>query len=430
MKNFVLKGNIMFSESKTELAAYPDSFLVCEDGVCGGVFEELPDQYKDFPLFDYGSKIIVPGLVDMHIHAPQFSYRGTGMDLELLDWLNTQAFPEETKYADEEYAKEAYSIFADTLKNSATTRGVIFATRHKEGTEILMDLLEDTGLVTYVGKVNMDQNAPDGLREESAEVSALHTVEWLENVAGKYANTHPILTPRFIPSCTKELLEKLGEIREKYNLPVQSHLSENHAEIELVGQLIPEGDFYGHCYELFNLFGNRPGGTCTSPTVMAHCVFSGPEEMDLMGENGVFIAHCPASNLNLASGIAPVRIYLQHGLRVCLGSDVAGGQTESMFRAITDAIQVSKMYWKLVDQSVKPLTFEESFYMATIGGGEFFGKVGKFEKGYEFDAVVLSDEHLPHPQQLNLRQRLERFAYLRGDVLGIKAKYVAGNKIV
>lgn len=139
---------------------------------------------------------------------------------------------------------------------------------------------------------------------------------------------------------------------------------------------------------------------------------------------------CPASNMNMASGIAPVRKYLDRELKMGLGSDVAGGQTESMFRAITDTIQVSKLRWRLVDQSLKPLTFEEAFYLATVGGGEFFGKVGSFEEGYELDAVVLDDSTAPHPREINLLQRLERAAYLSVDLNGVCAKYVAGTQVV
>ena len=163
MKNFIIKGNILYSTSLKKIAEYPDSYLVCENGLCKGVFANLPEQYRDFPVIDYGDKLIIPGLVDTHIHAPQFAYRGTGMDLELLDWLDNQAFPEEAKYSDIEYAKRAYSIFAEELKKSATTRAVIFATKHRAATELLMNLMEDTGLITYVGKINMDQNAPENL---------------------------------------------------------------------------------------------------------------------------------------------------------------------------------------------------------------------------------------------------------------------------
>ena len=148
-----------------------------------------------------------------------------------------------------------------------------------------------------------------------------------------------------------------------------------------------------------------------------------------MKENGVFVAHCPASNTNLSSGIAPVRTYLDAGLRVGLGSDVAGGHTESLFRAMTDAVQVSKLYWRLVDKTVKPITFAEAFCLATKGGGAFFGNVGSLEEGYAFDAIVLDDSSLSHPQALTAPQRLERAAYLSLDLLGLHAKYVAGRQL-
>ena len=149
-----------------------------------------------------------------------------------------------------------------------------------------------------------------------------------------------------------------------------------------------------------------------------------------MKKNGVFVAHCPASNMNLTSGIAPIRKYVELGLHIGLGSDVAGGHSLSIFRAITDAIQVSKMYFRMVDERYKPLIFSEAFYLATKGGGEFFGKVGSFEEGYEFDAVVLSDDALVHPQTLNLAERMERAVYLGLDEKGITAKFVAGRKVL
>ena len=148
-----------------------------------------------------------------------------------------------------------------------------------------------------------------------------------------------------------------------------------------------------------------------------------------MRRNGVFVAHCPASNMNLSSGIAPIRKYLELGLNIGLGSDVAAGQTISIFRAIVDAVQVSKMYFRMVNEDYKPLVFSEAFYLATKGGGAFFGKVGSFEDGYEFDAVVLDDSVLPHPQALSLAERMERAVYLGLDEKGIVAKYVSGRKI-
>ena len=162
--------------------------------------------------------------------------------------------------------------------------------------------------------------------------------------------------------------------------------------------------------------------------IMAHCVYSDELEMQMMKENGVFIAHSPESNINVASGVAPINRYLDYGLKVGLATDVAGGSHESMFRAMTHAIQSSKLRWRLLDQSVPFLTFDTAFYLATRGGGEFFGKVGAFDPGYELDAVILDDSNLDHPQKLSVKDRLERIAYL-GDERNIIGKYVAGQKL-
>ena len=165
-----------------------------------------------------------------------------------------------------------------------------------------------------------------------------------------------------------------------------------------------------------------------APTVMAHGVWPGKREFARVKERGVYIAHCPQSNTNIASGIAPVRQYLDAGIHIGLGSDVAGGSSDSIFRAMLDAIQVSKLRWRLITQDDAPITLDEAFYMATAGGGEFFGKVGKFEEGYEFDAVVLDDENLPTPREFSTHERLERIVYL-GDDRNIAAKFVAGRKL-
>ena len=428
-KSFVLKGHICYSQDKSTLKVFENSYLVCVDGKSKGVFESLPDEYKNLPVKDYGDKLIIPGMVDLHIHAPQYAFRGMCMDLELMDWLNQYTFPEEEKYTNLDYAKKAYSIFTNALKKSATTRACIFATRHRDATVLLMELMEETGLVSYVGKVNMDREASEALIEESAESSAYNTFGWINSVNNKFQNTKPILTPRFIPCCTDELMEELKQIQMTYGIPVQSHLSESPGEIEFVKFLRPNNEFYGDAYNDYDLFGKNDDINTDVKTVMAHCVWSTDKEVELMKNNGVFVAHCPASNMNLSSGIAPIRKYLDLDLKIGLGSDVAGGQSESIFRAITDSIQVSKMYWRHVNQDCKPIIFSEAFFLATKGGGEFFGKVGSFENDYEFDAIVLDDSSLEHPQELNILQRLERAVYLSLDIKGIYAKFVNGNQI-
>ena len=423
-KPFILKGHICYTPEKDRLEIRENAFAVCEDGVCRGVFDEVPERWSGLEIIDCTGKLVIPGLADLHIHAPQFSYRGTGMDHELLDWLEKVTFPEEIRYADPEYAAEAYGIFARKMRRSATARAVIFGSIHTDTVLILADEMEKSGLVTYTGKVNMDRNAPPELTEDSA-FSARETRRFIEACAARgYRRTRPIVTPRFVPSCTDGLMEALGQIRKEYGLPVQSHLSENPDEVELVRQLEPEAAFYGDAYDRHGLFG-RDGNT-----VMAHCVYSAPEEIRRIKDNGVWIAHCPSSNMNIASGIAPVRRYLDAGIRVGLGTDVAGGTTESMFRAVTDAIQVSKLYWRYMDREASPLTFPEAFFLATKGGGSFFGRAGSFEEGYAFDALVLDESSEPGARPLPVRDRLERAFYLELDRQGIAMKIVDGEIIL
>ena len=424
MNSFIIRGDICYSADKNHLITKENSYLICENGICAGVFDTIPDRYAHLPVHDHSGMLVMPGMVDLHIHAPQYAYRGLGMDRELLDWLNTYAFPEESKYGDLAYADNAYAIFANAIKKSATTRLCVFGTLHREATELLMDKLEQTGAVSFVGKVNMDRNSPDDLRETSAQESLADTERFILETQSKYKNTYPVITPRFTPSCTDELMKGLGELSKKYHIPVQSHLSENPGEVAWVRELCPWAENYGEAYNRFGLFG-KP-----EKTVMAHCVYSDDNEIARMKENGVFIAHCPASNMNVASGIAPVRKYLDTDMNIGLGSDVAGGHSESMFTAMVDALQVSRLYWRLVDQSSRFLNIAEVFYMATKGGGAFFGKVGSFEEGYECDAVVIDDSLLPHPRPLSLGERLERAIWLGGDVKALKAKYCRGVEII
>ena len=420
----ILHGDIVYTSNPSQFDLYEDGYLVTDDDKVVDVYSSLPQEYQKELIEDYKGKLIIPGLIDLHVHAPQYTYRGLGMDLELIEWLNVNTFPEESKYKDNEYALKAYSIFTDDLLHSSTTRACIFATVHKEATLLLMDKLEETKLITKVGKVNMDRNCPDYIKE-SSDNSYLDTLSWVEECNNRnYSFTSPILTPRFIPSCTDEILDKLKEIQVKYHLPVQSHLSENLSEIEWVKELCPSARNYGEAYALHGLFG---GEDC--PTLMAHCIYSNDEELALMKKNGVYIVHCPESNINVRSGIAPIRKYLDEGFNVGLGSDIAAGTTLNMFKAVEETIKASKMRWRILDQNYKWLSEQEGFYLATKGGGKFFGKVGSFEKDYEFDAVVIDDSRIRHANKLSLKNRIITAIYL-SDERDIVAKYVKGNKVL
>lgn len=424
-KIFALKGNILFSKNKNTIVTHEDSFIICKNEKVEGIYSDIPDEFSNIEIIDCSNKFIIPGLIDLHTHAPQYAYRGTQMDLELLNWLDNVTFPQESKYKNVSYAEKAYKIFAKDLKNSFTTRACIFGTIHVEATTILMDYLEESGLITMVGKVNMDRNSISDLTENSSKESYENTKEWINFSKNKYKNTFPIITPRFTPACSDELMELLGKLQRETNTPLQSHLAENISEISLVKELCHDIMNYSDSYGKHGLFGK------TVPTIMAHCVYLENEEIELIKENEVFIAHCPNSNMNLSSGIAPVRKYLDKNLKMGLGTDIAGGVSISIFKAITDAIQVSKLRWRLVDESLKPITFEEGFYLATKGGGEFFGKVGAFEKDYDFDVLILDDGNIESPinKEFSLRERLERIAYL-GEKDILIGKYVKGNRIM
>ena len=156
--SFFLKGDMCWSASPHSLETAGNSFLLCISGKSQGVFNEIPDCYAHLPVRDHSGKLIIPGLTDLHTHAPQFSFRALGMDMELLEWLNKNAFPEEAKYRDSEYARQAYARFIDHVKKGPNTRLCVFATIHVPATMLLMDMLEESGLVSFVGKVNMDRN--------------------------------------------------------------------------------------------------------------------------------------------------------------------------------------------------------------------------------------------------------------------------------
>lgn len=417
----VLKGNLIFTETPNEFTEIPNGFIVYNENGIVSIHQTLPEKYSSAPLEDWSNKLIIPALIDMHVHAPQFAIRGIGMNLELIDWLNKYAFPAEEKFVDENYAREVYSAFAKSLYDYGSTRSIIFASIHLPATYILMEELEKLNLYAYVGKVNMDRNSPENLIESTVD-SIKNTQLYLDYTQQHFSNIKPILTPRFIPSCTDDLLAELGKIAEKQGLPVQSHLSENRSEIEWVKELQPQSKNYADAYSCFGLLGN------TSPCIMAHCVHITDNELNLMKKNNVYIAHCPDSNCNLSSGIAPIRHILDKGVSVGLGSDVAGGSQVSIFKAMALAIQLSKIYWTYSPNKEAPLSISEAFYLGTSSGAVFFGDKPGFAQGNQLHALVIDDESLGINKNKTLSERIERVIYSSDD-RNIIARYSNNIKI-
>lgn len=419
--DFALKGDILYSKSLNKVSQNENSYLICVDGKSKGVYKKLPEKYKGIKIYDYTGKIIIPGLVDLHLHAPQYIFVGLHMDLKLIDWLNKYTFKAEARYKDINFAKEAYDVFVDDLRKTATTRFAMFATIHKPATLYLMKKLEKIGFKGYVGKVNMDRNSPKYLIEKTKK-SISDTIEWIEE-AKQFKNILPIITPRFIPSCTDELMKELSKIAINYKLPIQSHLSENRSEVEWVKELTGSA-CYENAYDKFDMLGS------ITNTIMAHYVWPDEKGIELMKNRNVWVAHSPSSNRNLSSGIAPIGRYLREGIKVGLATDVAGGSYLSMFRSMEDAITTSKIRNSLIDTEYYNVSIEQALYLATLSGGSFFGKVGSFEKGYEFDALVLNERDIPTVimDELSLIERFERFIYRSHT--NVYAKFIAGKKVV
>lgn len=413
----IYKGHILYTPEMSRFEVVENGYIAVEHGKVVGVYNQLPAEMLDSPVRDFGDKLLIPAMNDVHVHAPQYRNQGIAMDLELLPWLQNYTFPEESKYTDTAYAERMYRRFVHDLWRFGTMRSVVFATVHKDATRLLMQLYKEAGMSALVGKVDMNRNCPEALCETVEDA-----IRDNEALIAEYKDdelVRPIITPRFIPSCSPELLQACGELARKYQLPVQSHLSENRNEIAWVQELEPESRNYGDAYNRYGLFGD-------TPTIMAHCVWTAGEELELMRRNQVMVAHCPTSNLNLASGMSPIRMFLNEGVPVGLGSDISGGHDLNIFRVMVYAVQVSKMRY-CQDKSLPFLTLPEIFWIATKSAGRVFGKVGSFEPGYAFDALVIDDTDLNH-DHYSLLHRLERFIYL-GDDRQIAHRFCNGCEI-
>ena len=414
----ILKGTVVSAPAPGRLDITEGGCLVAEDGVVAGVFPVLPERYAGAPVEDWGDCLILQSFADLHLHAPQYPMLGMGMDLPLLDWLDTYTFPAEARFADADYARQVYRQLARELIENGTTRVCMFSSLHRPATLILMEELERAGVTGYVGKVNMDRNGGKDL-QETTEESMRETLRWLEECRD-FRHVKPILTPRFTPSCTDELMAFLGKLAVERGLPVQSHLSENTSELAWVRELHPDCQQYWETYAKYGLWNDS--------TVMAHCVWSDPRERAAMREAGVTAVHCADSNQNLCSGVAPVRAMLQEGVKVALGSDIAGGDHLSMFDVVAAAIRASKARRVLDSWETDFLTVAEGLYLGTSAGAAYFGEAPGFAPGNALHALVLDDSALPAPGPLTAAQRVERCVYRRQKG-AVRAVWSAGRRV-
>ena len=247
----IYKGNIISSRSYDQLDIIENGYVIVEDGFIREVLASLPEEYKDEKVTDYGDDLIIPAFSDLHIHAPQFAQRGIGMDRLLFDWLNEYTFPQESNYADIDYARAIYGRLVRDLLRHGTFSASLFTTIHYDACDLLYKMLDKAGIYAYTGLVNMDMNSPDYYVDETDE-SLRKTEEFIIRHSGS-ERVRPILTPRFAPTCSKTLLNGLGELAKKYDLGVQTHLVESKAEAAWAKELYPEFASDGEIYEKLGL---------------------------------------------------------------------------------------------------------------------------------------------------------------------------------
>nr|XP_028604850.1 guanine deaminase isoform X2 [Podarcis muralis] len=370
----------------------------------------------------------MPGLVDAHIHAPQYSFAGTRIDLPLLQWLKEYTYPTEAKFKDNDFVEEVYTrVVRRTLKNGTTT-ACYFGTIHTDASLLLADIIDKFGQRAFVGKVCMDINESFEEYKETTTESIKETERFVRGVLDKkYPRVHPIVTPRFGPSCTEELLNSLGKLAKIHDLHVQSHISESEGEMKLVEKLFPTYQNYTELYDKNNLLTNK--------TIMAHGCHLSDEELQVFNLKGAAIVHCPNSNISLCSGLLNARKVLKHRVKLGLGTDVAGGYSASMLDAIRKAIMVSNII-HINKEDEMCLTLKEVFQLATLGGSQALGLdtvIGNFEVGKEFDALLINTKASDSPFELftcdAFEDMIQKFLYL-GDDRNIEEVYVAGKLVV
>ena len=338
---------------------------------------------------------LLPGLIDTHVHAPQWPQLGKALDRPLDEWLQQYTFPLEARYADLEFAERVYRNLVHTLIANGTTTALYYATIHLEASKRLAEICLEQGQRALVGKIAMDnpEQCPEYYRDASAGQGLEDTERFMEQVLDMPGNAgkrvRPVITPRFIPACTDELLRGLGDLAQRSGCHVQTHCSEGDWEHGYV--LERHGTTDTHSLDGFGLL--------TPRTVLAHCDFINEGDMGVIKGAETGIAHCPLSNLYFANAVFPARKALDQGLQVSLGTDIAAGANPGILHNCQMAVTASRVLEDGVNPDLPPaergtagtrIDFREAFWMATTGGGEALGlKVGKFVEGYAFDAIIV-----------------------------------------
>lgn len=373
--------------------------------------------------------VLIPGLVDLHIHAPQFPQLGTALDVPLEDWLWRYTFPLEARYDDVDFARKVYDALVRRLLANGTTTSVYFATIHGAASLALAQACVDLGQRALVGRVAMDhpEACPDDYRDENAETAIRDTADFIDAVRAIPGNrrVEPAITPRFIPACTDAALRGLGELAARTGAPVQTHCSESDWEHQFVHDRCGTSDT--RALDSFGLLTRR--------TVLAHAGFIDNADMDLIHRRGSGIAHCPLSNLYFANAVFPLRRALDKNLHVGLGTDISGGPSAFLLDNARAAVASSRMLESGVDPALAQDTrgvpgtrvdFRDAFWLATAGGARVLDlPVGLFASGRRFDAVLVD---LPDADLVRLSaDDLLQAIVMRATARDLKATWVDGR---
>ena len=398
-----------------------DGVLITEQGKIRwfGTWEDAQAHLPiNIEIQHYPEQLIIPGMIDTHIHFPQTEMVGAYGE-QLLSWLNTYTFPTEIQFKEKAYAQQIAKLFVNELLKNGTTTALVFCTVHPESVDALFEAAAQQQMRLIAGKVMMDRHAPEALcdtAESAYEDSKALIGKWHGQGRALYA-----ITPRFAPTSTPEQLERAGQLKAEFpDVYVHTHLSENKDEIAWVKDLFPEQKGYLDVYHHYGLTGNR--------SVFAHCVHLEDAEWQCMHETDSTIAFCPTSNLFLGSGLFPLKKTWQQQVKVGLGTDIGAGTSFSFLQTVNEAYKVQQL------QGDKLSAFE-SLYHATLGGAKALDlddKLGNFNVGKEADFVVLN---LKPTALQQLRQSRSKsiedslFAlFTMGDDRNIEATYIYGQK--
>ncbi|MCD6109829.1 amidohydrolase family protein [bacterium] len=353
------KGTILNPIDRNTVEIIHNGFLEVDDS---GRIANVGQDNDDNDL----SQVIIPAFVDTHIHLPQFDVRGTFSGNELLPWLKTYIWPEEAKYSNTDHVTDVSKRFYDDLIRHGTLTAFIYGTVYEEATREMIDLMPIRG---RVGKMIMDTNSPKALEEKTDE--ALKSVRKL---CIDYDDRH-IVTPRFAPSCTMDVMKGAAKIADDFDCYIQTHLSENEDEIAWVKKLFPNNKSYTDVYFQAGLLGPK--------TVVGHCVHCSDDELKILKQTGTKIAHCPTSNVALGSGTMPLDRIIEFDIPFALATDVGAGPKTSM-------LDVMRCFLDVHD-SVNA-TPTSALYYATLAGAEILGygnETGNFKKGKSADFLIL-----------------------------------------